>query len=82
MTAYLQKFVMPRFECLEIINQLKLNAISKYFDEIVTEGIKRKRSTLGILHRLLKIELTEGQIEYRINQAKFPQPKSLTDFNF
>lgn len=76
---------MPRLECLAIINQLKLNAISTHFDEIVTEGIKRKRSTLDILHRLLKLELTERQIrqiEYRINQAKFPQSKNLADFDF
>lgn len=76
---------MPRLECLDILNQLKLNSMSKHFDEIVTDGIKRKRSTLDILHRLLAIEQTERHIrsiEYRINQAKFPQYKNLADFDF
>lgn len=76
---------MPRLECLDIISQLKLNAMNKHFDEIVTDGIKRKRSTLDILHRLLKTEQTERHIrsiEYRINQARFPQHKTLADFDF
>lgn len=76
---------MPRLECLDILNQLKLNSMSKHFDEIVTDGIKRKRPTLDILHRLLIIEQTERHIrsiEYRINQAKFPQHKNLADFDF
>lgn len=51
---------MPRLECLTIINQLKLNAISKHFDEIVTEGIKRKRSTFKGLQLLLILDSFDG----------------------
>lgn len=47
---------MPRLECLEILSQLKLTAMSGNWDEIVTDGIRRKRSTMDILHRLLKTE--------------------------
>lgn len=76
---------MPRAECLEILNQLKLTAMSTHWDEIVTDGIRRKRSTLDILHRLLKAEQAQRQIrsiEYRINQAKFPAHKTLAEFDF
>ncbi|RUS65989.1 Insertion sequence IS5376 putative ATP-binding protein [Saezia sanguinis] len=76
---------MPRAECLDILNQLKLTAMSSYWDEIVTDGIRRKRSTFDILHRLLKAEQAQRQIrsiEYRINQAKFPAHKTLAEFDF
>jgi len=76
---------MPRLECLSLIEQLKLNTMYKHFKEIVTDGVKRKRSTLDILHRLLTIEQIDRNIcsiEYRINQAKFPYHKSLADFEF
>ena len=45
---------MPRLECLEILSQLKLTAMSGNWDEIVTDGIRRKRSTMDILHRSVK----------------------------
>ena len=76
---------MPRLECLDMLNQLRLNAMRHNFDEIVIDGIKRKRSTLDILHRLLRLEQTERHIrgiEYRIAQAKFPQHKILAEFDF
>jgi len=76
---------MPRLECLEILSQLKLTAMSQSWDEIVTDGIRRKRSTMDILHRLLKTEQAKRHIrgiEYRIKQAKFPQHKTLAEFNF
>lgn len=50
---------MFRLEYLDILNQLKLNSMSTHFDEIVTDGIKCKSSTLDILYRLLTIEQTK-----------------------
>lgn len=76
---------MQRHECIELLKQLKLNAMADSFDEIVTDGIRRKRSTMDILGRLLSAEQTcrhIRSIEYRINQAKFPQHKTLADFEF
>ena len=76
---------MQRHECISILEQLKLQAMLEQWDEIVTEGIRRKRPIMDILGRLLLVEQQQRQIrrmEYRINQAKFPQQKSLAQFNF
>jgi DNA replication protein DnaC len=76
---------MQRLECIEILKQLRLPAMAQSWDEIVTDGIRRKRSTLDILNRLLKAEQAQRHtrgIQYRIQQAKFPQCKTLAEFNF
>ncbi len=76
---------MQRHECIEILQQLKLTAMIESFDEIVTDGIRRKRSTMDILGRLLTAEQTCRHIrgiQYRINQARFPQHKTLAEFEF
>ena len=76
---------MQRHECIEILKQLKLNAMVESFDEIVTDGIRRKRSTMDILGRLFMAEQTSRHsrgIQYRINQSKFPQYKTLAEFDF
>lgn len=75
---------MPRLECLSLIEQLKLNTMYKHFKEIVTDGVKRKRSTLDILHRLLTIEQIERNIcsiEYRLIKPSFPTIKVLLILN-
>ena len=67
------------------VEQLKLGAMRDALDEVVTDGIARKRSTSDIIGRLLQTELTERQcrsVQYRIAQAKFPQHKSLVAFKF
>ena len=46
---------MQRDEFMELLGQLKLNAMMESWDEIVVDGIRRKRSTLDILSRLLKV---------------------------
>lgn len=76
---------MPRSECLEMLTELKLTAMIQSWDEIVTDGIRRKRSTMDILHRLLQVEQSQRHIrsiQYRINQARFPQHKTLAEFDF
>ena len=76
---------MQRTECMEILKQLKLMAMVESWDEVVTDGVRRKRSTLEILERLLKTEQSARHIrsiEYRISQAKFPQHKTLAEFKF
>jgi DNA replication protein DnaC len=76
---------MQRHECIALLAELKLGAMAEAWDEIVTDGIARKRSTSDIIGRLLQTELTDRQrrsVQYRITQAKFPQHKSLTTFKF
>ncbi|WP_241482407.1 hypothetical protein [Muribacter muris] len=50
------------------------------FDDIVIEGIRRKRPPLDILARLLNVEITQRKINHtlgRIKRAKFPQKKNV-----
>ncbi len=67
---------MQRHECIAALEQLKLNAMAESWDEIVTDGIRRKRGTMDILARLIQLEQTQRQvrrIDYRIKLAKFPE---------
>ncbi|WP_085903670.1 IS21-like element ISYen2A/ISYen2B family helper ATPase IstB [Yersinia enterocolitica] len=76
---------MERHECIEILKQLKLTAMAENFDDVVIDGIRRKRSTMDIIGNLLTTEQTQRHIRsigYRINQARFPQHKTLSDFEF
>ena len=60
---------MQRHECIALLEQLKLGAMAEAWDEVVTDGIARKRSTSDIIGRLLQTELTELQcrsLRYRI----------------
>ena len=62
---------MQRHECIEILQQLKLTAMIESFDEIVTDGIRRKRSTMDILGRLLTAEQTcDISVGYSIASIK------------
>lgn len=77
--------MMQRNEYIAALEQLKLNAMAEHWDEIVTDGIRRKLSTADILERLIQTELTQRRIrsiEYRIKVAKFAQHKTLADFVF
>ena len=47
---------MQRDEFMVLLGQLKLNVMMESWDEIVVDGIRRKRSTLDILSRLLNVE--------------------------
>lgn len=76
---------MQRAEYIAALEQLKLSAMAEHWDEIVTDGIRRKRSTADILERLIRTELAQRRIrsiEYRIKAAKFAQHKTLADFVF
>ncbi|QNT59548.1 istB-like ATP binding family protein [Neisseria musculi] len=76
---------MQRAEYIAALEQLKLSAMAEHWDEIVTDGIRRKRSTADILERLIRTEPTQRRIrsiEYRIKAAKFAQHQTLADFLF
>ncbi|CNB65215.1 putative NTP-binding protein [Yersinia enterocolitica] len=47
---------MERHECIEILKQLKLTAMAENFDDVVIDGIRRKRSTMDIIGNLLTTE--------------------------
>lgn len=68
-----------------LLKELKLGAMAEQWDEIVVDGIRRKRGTLDILERLLTAEhiaKTARSTQNRISQARFPQHRSLADFDF
>jgi DNA replication protein DnaC len=76
---------MKRADCIELLEQLKLPTMAQAWDEVVTDGIARKRSTTEIIGRLLQTELTQRQlrsVQYRIAKAKFGQSRSIAQFNF
>ena len=76
---------MQHEHVVRLLKELKLGAMSEQWDEIVVEGIRRKRDTLDILERLLMAEhtaRTARSIQNRISQAKFPQHRCLADFDF
>lgn len=53
---------MKRADCIELLEQLKLPTMAQAWDEVVTDGIARKRSTTEIIGRLLQTELTQRQL--------------------
>lgn len=76
---------MQRQDYIEALQQLKLTAMAEHWDDIVTDGIRRKRSTADILQRLIQVELNHRHIrsiEYRIKMARFAQHKEFADFQF
>jgi len=76
---------MKRADCFALLEELKLPAMAQAWDEVVTDGIARKRSTTEIIGRLLQTELTQRQlrsVQYRIAKAKFGQTRSIAQFQF
>lgn len=76
---------MERQDYIDLLQQLKLPTMANEFDEIVIEGVRRKRPTLDILARLLNVEITQRKINQtlgRIKRAKFPQQRTFAEFDF
>jgi len=76
---------MERHEVLEMMADLKLHGMRAAYDEIVTDGIKRKWTTQRIIGALLQAETSERSarsIRYRLGIAKFPLSKTLGEFTF
>lgn len=77
--------IMERQDYIVLLHQLKLTTMANEFDDIVIEGVRRKRPTLDILARLLNVEITQRSINQtlgRIKRAKFPQQRTLAEFDF
>ncbi|OOF74459.1 transposase [Rodentibacter caecimuris] len=76
---------MERQDYIALLQQLKLTTMANEFDDIVIEGVRCKRPTLNILARLLNVEITQRGINQtlgRIKRAKFPQQRTLAEFDF
>ena len=76
---------MQRHEMMESMSGLGLKGMAGAFDEAVTAGLQRKRTTMEILTDLLRAEATHrhaASIRYRMTAAKLPAVKDLDAFVF
>jgi len=76
---------MQRHELIESMRTLKLFGMVNVFDEIVTQGVRKKYTVQEILKGLCKAEASERKvrsIRYQMSIAKFPILKDLDTFSF
>lgn len=76
---------MERQDYIDALKTLKLSTMAEAFDDVVIDGVRRKRPTLDILEKLLNAEITQRQInqtEARVKRRRFPQQRHFSDFNF
>ncbi len=76
---------MQRHELIETMRTLKLFGMVNAFDEIVTQGVRKKYTVQEILKGLCKAEASERKvrsIRYQMSIAKFPILKDLDTFSF
>jgi DNA replication protein DnaC len=76
---------MQRHEMIEAMRCLGLRGMAGAFDEAVTTGLQRKRTTHEILTDLLRAEAAHrhaASIRYRMTAAKLPVVKDLDAFVF
>ena len=76
---------MQRHEMIEAMRSLGLKGMAGAFDEAVTTGLQRKRTTHEILTDLLRAEAAHrhaASIRYRMTAAKLPVIKDLDAFVF
>ena len=76
---------MQRHEMIAALSALGLKGMASTFDEAVTTGLQRNRSTMEILTDLLRSEEAHrhaASIRYRMTAARRPQVKDLDAFVF
>jgi DNA replication protein DnaC len=74
-----------RDEIINLMRELKLSGMIESYDEIISDGIKRKASISYVLSQLLKSESKTKKlqaIKNRMHIAKFPADKDLHNFIF
>ena len=67
------------------MSALKLYGMRAAYDEVMSNGIKRRHEPLRIVGDLLAAEIAEKQarsIKYQLTIAKLPLAKDLDDFDF
>ncbi|MBC7440942.1 MAG: ATP-binding protein [Ramlibacter sp.] len=76
---------MQRHEMIAAMGDLGLQGMAGAFDEAVTTGLQRQRTTMEILTDLLRAEATHrhtASIRYRMSAAKLPVAKDIDAFVF
>lgn len=76
---------MQRHEMIEAMRELGLRGMAGAFDEAVTTGLQRKRTTQEILTDLLRAEAAHrhaASMRYRMNAPKLPVVKDIDAFVF
>jgi DNA replication protein DnaC len=76
---------MERHDVLEMMTTLKLAGMRAAFDEVLTDGLKRKRPIQRIVGELLEAEIADKRarsIKYQMSVAKLPLARELADFAF
>ena len=76
---------MQRHDMIDAMRGLGLKGMAGAFDEAVTTGLQRQRTTMEILTDLLRAEATHrhaASIRYRMAAAKLPGVKDLDAFHF
>src|SRR3546814_172555 len=77
--------MMQRHDMIDTMRGLGLKGMAAAFDEAVTTGLQRKRTTMEILTDLLRAEATHrdaASIRYRMTAARLPVVKDLERFSF
>src|SRR3546814_4545846 len=72
--------MMQRHDMIDTMRSLGLKGMAAAFDEAVTTGLQRKRTTMEILTDLLRAEATHrdaASIRYRMTAARLPVVKDL-----
>lgn len=76
---------MQRHEMIAAMGGLGLKGMAGAFDEAITTGLQRKRTTMEILTDLLHAEATHrhtASIRYRMTAARLPVAKDIDAFVF
>ena len=76
---------MSRHEVMQLMASLKLSGMHANYDEIVSNGRKRKRSFEAMLADLLEVEIADKKarsIRYQLTIARMPVIKELSEFDF
>ena len=76
---------MQRHEMIAAMSGLGLKGMASAFDEAVTTGLQRKRTTMEVLADLLQAEAAHrhaASIRYRMTAARLPVIKDLSAFVF
>ncbi|AOF94690.1 istB-like ATP binding domain protein (plasmid) [Sphingobium sp. RAC03] len=76
---------MQRHDMIEAMRGLGLKGMAGAFDDAVTTGIQRQRTTMEILTDLLRVEATHrhaASIRYRMAAARLPVVKDIDAFRF
>ena len=77
--------MQARKEILELAQQLKLPGIARCFDEVMQAATKNNWRPQQVVAELLRAQMAENtarSIRYQMGAAKFPIPKSLSEFDF